>query len=258
MWTWHYHSLHQLECALDGVAEVETESAHFLVPPAQAIWIPAGVEHCSTHTNVKAISVFFDPALCPHSSKQIEVLSLTPLLREMLAYGTRWPIYRLSSDPAADSFFTTMAYLVGERFDLEPRLCLPTTQHPVVAAAIEYTHAHLASVTLAEMCREVGISARTLRRLFVAETGMSWRRYTLESRLMRAMALLATDSSSVFAIALKIGFASESAFIRSFAEYTGNTPGAYRKRIHMVSALRKTPDISPHHQYSLPADDRLL
>ena len=60
---WHTHEFHQLEYAIEGVAAVETTNARYLVPPRQALWIPAGVEHCSTLTRLKAVSVFFDPSV---------------------------------------------------------------------------------------------------------------------------------------------------------------------------------------------------
>ena len=39
---WHSHEVHQIEYALHGVVEVETDSAHYLLPPQQAAWIPVG------------------------------------------------------------------------------------------------------------------------------------------------------------------------------------------------------------------------
>ncbi|MGD0395008.1 MAG: AraC family transcriptional regulator, partial [Acidimicrobiales bacterium] len=36
--TWHSHDLHQIEYALQGVVEVETATAHYLLPPQQAAW----------------------------------------------------------------------------------------------------------------------------------------------------------------------------------------------------------------------------
>ena len=41
---WHSHEVHQIEYALHGVVEVETDSAHYLLPPQQAAWIPVGLE----------------------------------------------------------------------------------------------------------------------------------------------------------------------------------------------------------------------
>jgi AraC-like DNA-binding protein len=54
----HSHDLHQIEYALRGYVEVQTSNAHYLLPPQQAAWIPAGVEHTSTiHGAVRSISV---------------------------------------------------------------------------------------------------------------------------------------------------------------------------------------------------------
>lgn len=228
---WHSHDLHQLEYAFEGIAEVETETARYLLPPQQAVWIPAGVAHCSTLTHVKAVSVFFDPAQGLPAGDRVRILAAAPVIREMILYAKRWPIGRTSSDPMADAFFDALAYLVVEWLDYETPLCLPTTRNPLVAAVMDYTKEHLATVTLHELCAAVGTSERSLRRAFPATTGMSWRRYLLESRLLKAMARLAEDDQNVLAIAHAVGFQSVSAFTRAFGRYTGETPTAYRQRI---------------------------
>jgi AraC-like DNA-binding protein len=46
--------------------------------------------------------------------------------------------------------------------------------------------------------------------------------------------------TNVKAVALAVGFRSESAFIRSFAQYTGETPSAYRRRIRAQHVPSKT------------------
>jgi AraC-like DNA-binding protein len=89
---------------------------------------------------------------------------------------------------------------------------------------------------VAEVGRAVGLSERALRRHFVAVTGMTWRRYLLESRLLRATARLADPNSNITDIGTEVGFASASAFSRAFRRYAGNAPGAYRRGIAAVSA----------------------
>ena len=231
---WHSHEFHQLELAVEGVLAVETTGARFLVPPRQALWIPAGVEHCSTLTRVKAVSVFFDPSVDLPAGDGVRVLSATPVLREMVRYARRWPVSRTGADPLADAYFDVLARLVVEWFDDERPLSLPTTRDPLVAAAIEYTEAHLADVTLPELCHAVGTSERSLRRAFVNATGMPWRQYLRESRLLKAMGLLAESDQSTLSIALTVGFESVSAFTRAFHRYAGETPRAYRRRTRAV------------------------
>src|SRR5947209_8872197 len=43
----HSHDLHQIEYACRGYVELESASSRFLLPPAQAAWIPAGTIHVS-------------------------------------------------------------------------------------------------------------------------------------------------------------------------------------------------------------------
>jgi AraC-like DNA-binding protein len=96
---------------------------------------------------------------------------------------------------------------------------------------MDYTNAHLAGVRAQEVGRAIGISERTLRRQFRAATGMEWRRYLVESRLLRAMGLLVEPNRTVMDVATDVGFDSVSAFTRAFGRYTGETPTAYRRRV---------------------------
>jgi AraC-like DNA-binding protein len=96
---------------------------------------------------------------------------------------------------------------------------------------MDYTNAHLADVTVAAVSTAVGISERSLRRQFGAATGMTWRQYVLQSRLLRAMALLTEPSRTVIDVATEVGFDSVSAFTRAFGRLTSETPSAYRRRV---------------------------
>jgi transcriptional regulator GlxA family with amidase domain len=93
-----------------------------------------------------------------------------------------------------------------------------------------YTDQHLAQVSAAEVSRSVGLSERSLRRRFRADAGISWRSYLLQSRLLRAMVLLAEPGPTVLDVATRVGFESVSAFTRTFALHVGETPSAYRRR----------------------------
>jgi AraC-like DNA-binding protein len=236
---WHSHDLHEIEYALQGLVEVETASAHYLLPPQQAAWIPAGLEHQTTiNTAVRSISVLFDAELVPDPGDRARILAISPLVREMMAYALRWPIGRPASDAMADGFFRTLANLVSEALGHESPLSLPTSTHPVVAAAMAHTQRQLDSASATGVSRAVGVSERTLRRLFHAEVGLSWRSYLLQARLLRAMALLADSAPSVLDVAAAVGFDSVSAFTRAFVQRCGETPSAYRRRVRHSALTR--------------------
>lgn len=233
---WHSHEVHQIEYALHGVVEVETDSAHYLLPPQQAAWIPAGLEHQAVmNPDVKTVAVMFDPALVATPGDRARILAVSPLIREMMIYALRWQIDRrrgaAKDEEVSDGFFRTLANLVAEALDHEAPLSLPTTEHPIVAAAMAYTKAHLDSVSADDVSRAVAVSERTLRRLFQDTLGLSWRTYLLHARMLRAMALLAAPGQSVQETASAVGFDSLSSFTRAFAQFCGETPSAYRKRV---------------------------
>jgi len=229
---WHSHEVHQIEYAMHGVVEVETDSAHYLLPPQQAAWIPAGLEHQAVmNPDVKTVAVMFDPALVAAPGDRARILAVSPLIREMMIYALRWQIDRADGDAESDSFFHTLANLVSEALDHEAPLSLPTCEHPIVAAAMAFTKAHLDSVSAEDVSRAVSVSERTLRRLFQDTLGMSWRTYLLHARMLRAMALLAAPEQSVQETASAVGFDSLSSFTRAFAQFCGETPSTYRKRV---------------------------
>ncbi|MGE2728668.1 AraC family transcriptional regulator [Mycolicibacterium vaccae] len=229
---WHSHDVHQIEYALHGVVEVETDSAHYLLPPQQAAWIPAGLEHQAVmNPDVKTVAVMFDRSLIGDGGDRARILAVSPLIREMMIYGLRWPIDRPRGDDVSDGFFRTLAALVTEALDHEAPLSLPTSEHPIVAAAIAYTKSHLDTATCAEVSKAVAVSERTLRRLFSDTLGLSWRTYLLHARMLRAMALLAAPLQSVQDTATAVGFDSVSSFTRAFSQFCGETPSAYRRRV---------------------------
>jgi transcriptional regulator GlxA family with amidase domain len=124
-----------------------------------------------------------------------------------------------------------------EWLDQETPLRLPTARDPLVAAAITYSDEHITGVTVGEVCTAVATSERSLRRAFLADVGMTWRQYLRESRLLKAMALLAQNHLNVLTVAVSVGFENPGAFTRAFTAYTGETPSSYRRRATTIDTI---------------------
>lgn len=228
----HFHDVHEIEYACRGMVEVQTEAGHYLLPPHQAAWIPAGLHHQTTlNAGAQTLAVLFEPRLVPVAGDRVRIIAVSALLREMMLYSGRWPASRTQSGAEADSFFQTLAYVVAEALDDERPLHLPVSTDPVVTAATDYTRAHLDRVTVSDVTRAVGVSERTLRRIFSTHLGMSWRSYLLRARVLRSMAMLAQPDRSVLEVSVAVGFDDAGAFARSFARHCGETPSAYKRRI---------------------------
>jgi AraC-like DNA-binding protein len=229
---WHFHDVHEIEYACRGMVEVETEAGHYLLPPHQAAWIPAGLRHKTTlNAGTQTLAVLLEPGLVPVAGDRVRIIAVSPLIREMMLYSVRWPISRSEPAAGADPFFQALGNVVAEALDDEMPLNLPVSNNPVVAAATEYTRAHLDYVTVGDVTRAIGVSERTLRRIFGTHLGMSWRSYLLRARVLRSMTMLAESDRSVLEVSIAVGFDDVGAFARSFARHCGETPSAYKRRI---------------------------
>ena len=228
----HFHDVHEIQYACRGMVEVETQAGHYLLPPHQAAWIPAGLHHKTTlHAGGQTLAVIFAPGLVPAAGDRVRIIAVSALLREMMLHSQRWPASRTESGAAADSFFQALGYVVAGALDDEMPLNLPVPADPVAAAATDYTRAHLDHVTVSDVTRAVGVSERTLRRIFQAQLGMSWRSYLLRARVLRSMAMLAESDRTVLEVSIAVGFDDVGAFARSFARHCGETPSAYKRRV---------------------------
>ncbi|WP_242885131.1 helix-turn-helix transcriptional regulator [Actinomadura litoris] len=80
--------------------------------------------------------------------------------------------------------------------------------------------------TLDAWGRDAGASGRTLARLFLAETGMSFGRWRTQARLRAALRLLA-EGLPVAAVAGRVGYGTPSAFVAVFRRAFGMSPARY-------------------------------
>ncbi|PWE33791.1 AraC family transcriptional regulator [Maritimibacter sp. 55A14] len=104
-----------------------------------------------------------------------------------------------------------------------------TTSAPVLHA-VEAMESHVADpLSLAQLARAAGVSARQLNRLFVARTGKSAMRYYRELRLDKAQNLLRNSALSLTEIALAAGFSSSSHFARAYGAHFGAAPSRLRQ-----------------------------
>jgi AraC-like DNA-binding protein len=82
---------------------------------------------------------------------------------------------------------------------------------------------------LADWSRRAGASERTLARLFVAETGLTFGAWRQRLRLLTAMTRLAAGEP-VTTVALDLGYASPSAFTAMFRRRMGAAPTRYLRQ----------------------------
>lgn len=225
---WHFHDLHQLMYAFEGSVEVEDQSARYKVPHQFAAWIPAGYIHRAAIQNVRSGSIFFRPDMLDWPVNNLRVIPVTNLMREMIMHAMRWPISG-SDDENSIAYFDCFARLCREWIAHEVTLVLPSSDDARINAIVDFTRKNLASVTLQEVCKTIGMSERSLRRHFLKAMGISWEDFRLRLRIYRAIDDLDNTKKPIGEIAADIGYASQTAFAKTFKAIMGIGPTAYRQ-----------------------------
>ena len=222
---WHSHDRGCLIYPAEGVVTVETEDGHWVVPPQRAVWVPAGGTH-QTHMSgpVTFRGLMIDQEAVPGLPEDSCVIGITPLLRELLLQACATPAEHGLEGPEG----RVIAVILDQLRSLPvPALPLPIPQDRRLRRLVEALMENPAdNRSLDDWGREVGASGRTLARLFLSETALTFRAWRQHLRVLEALRRLARGEP-VTSVALDVGFESPSAFVQMFKKSLGQTPGRY-------------------------------
>ncbi|MFD5321862.1 AraC family transcriptional regulator [Streptomyces sp. NPDC127098] len=218
----HSHPQHQLAWARRGVLGVAVGDAYWVLPPTRALWLPAGVVHRTGATREAVLcSLYFEPDGCDVDWADPTPVGVDGLLTHLIAYLSRENLDDAPRSRAEAVVMDLLRPLPSTPIDVP----LPTDDRVrAVADALLADPADPRS--LDAHARAVGVSRRTLTRLFVRDTGMHFDRWRTHVRLRAALPLLA-EGQPVSRVAHTVGYATPSAFLAAFRRTVGTSPGRY-------------------------------
>jgi AraC-like DNA-binding protein/mannose-6-phosphate isomerase-like protein (cupin superfamily) len=223
----HQHKRSQLLYASSGVMTVTTTKGIWVVPPLRAVWIPALTEHQIVASGSLAIrTLYIKPEAAPDLPQECCVVSVPPILRELILYASTLPRLYASNSHAGRIMHVILDLV--RTFEVAPLELPRPVDERLQQIANALTDNPADNSTLEEWGRVVGATTRTLARLFRSETGMSFRQWRQQVRILEALRRLGREES-VTTVALDLGYDSPSAFIAMFKKALGRTPGQYFK-----------------------------
>ena len=220
----HHHPRAQLVFGLHGVMTVRAAGSIWTVPASHALWMPAGVEHAiHMDSDVEMRSLYFETRRTRGTPRECQVLFVTPLLRELIVRAM--DIAPLYDERGPDG--RVMRLIVDEITATRPQpMSLRMPADPRLRKLCDRVLADLAATTpIGELGGEVGLSERSVIRLFPLETGLSFGRWLQQARLMRAFALF-DEGLGVTQVAMELGYSSGAAFTKMFRRLMGGAPRA--------------------------------
>lgn len=220
----HQHRRGQLVLALHGAVTCQVANAIWIVPPHCGVWIPGGLPHSNRATaNAKLCYLFVEPGLVPMPTECC-TLSISSMVKEMILHLAGAP-----TDYQAESHIGRLSRVLLDELALMPmeRLCLPVSNHPRLA---EIENALLVDPsdrsTISQWATRVAMSERSLARLVVSETGLTFGRWRQLLHILVAIRELASGAS-VQRVSGDLGYESVTAFITMFKKALGQPPARY-------------------------------
>ncbi|AXF26150.1 AraC family transcriptional regulator [Burkholderia pyrrocinia] len=222
----HAHCWHQMVYAISGALTVIVEGKSFVISPEQAVWLPSGLRHrvgSLLGAEFRSLWIAEDIGHALPTANPT-VFAVSPLLKALVIEATD-----IDGQADRDGYAGRITHLIVDQLRRARTLAaaLPWPPGGALATLCEALYTDPADPRgPEEWGRMLGMSARTLARRFVAETGMSLRTWRRRMRLFRAIELLG-GGLGVTRTAMELGYGSTSAFVYAFRVEMGSSPQAY-------------------------------
>lgn len=219
--------LHVLLWQTRGEGEFLVRGEPHRLSAGSAIWVPVGTEHSfRTRENSVVIPLFFSASETATTLRAPTVLRVDAELRTLLLAFI--PVLFAGAIRQNANIARQILAMIEDNPALVTTLPMPTTDAArIVAEALQFNPGDDRSVEA--LARSAHASVSTIERAFLAETGMTLRRWRIRNRMETAGVLL-RSSARIDAVAQRVGYTSTSAFHRVFKTHFGSTPGEYVAR----------------------------
>jgi len=224
---WHSHAVGQLIYAATGSMTIRAEDELFIVPPLMAVWVAPAIAHAITmRSRVAMRTLYFRPDVLPLPRQRCGVLRVSPLLRELILSRIAEPLTKGARSGALNRLIADEVQAPA----FEPlALKAPSDRRVrrIVSTLLEQPNDPR---SLADWAEAAGASPRTIERIFLKETQLTFRQWRQQARLLQAVLHLA-EGKPVTTVAYDVGYASQSAFTYMFRCALGVAPRHYFKKV---------------------------
>lgn len=220
----HKHRKGQLVVSAEGAITCRTLDGIRIVPSNGAVWVPGGVPHrIAISDNGRSYCVFIDQDVAPLPNS-CATFSISPMLREMIFHLAKLPSLYPLEGPTSRLVTVILDELA--QMKAEP-LHFAVTSHPKIQhIAAELVAAPDDRRPLREWAATVAMSERTLARLILKHTGMTFGRWRQQLHIVIAVQKL-SQGGTLQIISQELGYESPSAFTAMFKKHMGQPPRRY-------------------------------
>ena len=229
----HTHREAQLVYAARGTMQVTTPKGRWLVPPDRAVWVPARLPHAfDVLADIEMRTLYFDLAWLKRERCGTQLTSEFVVRVSALLQQAILALFDRGGTSERTALLIKLAMLELHRAE-DSTTFIPLPREARCRRAAEIVlRAPARAHEIETLAQEVGTSARTLSRLFSAETQLSFKSWCQRARIAAAIESLSTQANvSVKRLAADLGYASVPAFSAAFRQVTGRTPTEFAGKV---------------------------
>ena len=221
----HTHRKGQLMYTLRGVIHCEIEAGIWIVPRQCALWIPGGTPHAARGSGeAEVYCLLIDPDAASALPSQCCTLAVSGLLHELIGKAVSFPQLYEVNGAQGRLIGTLLDELAQARIE---GLHLPMPQDPRLRRLADSLLANPGDkATLGQWAVRIGMSERSMTRLLLEESGLSFGRWRRQLHVILSLQRLARGES-VQRVALDLGYENASGFITMFRKAVGQPPARY-------------------------------
>lgn len=220
----HRHDEGQFYWLTRGMISLTTPAGQWALTPGCAGWLPPGCHHQSVACgDMQGWSLLLAENLCALMPETPTLVTADPFLMALLARLVR------SSQAESETSRQRLIAVLLDEFLRAPTAALQLLL-PDDKRALNVAHQLLAHPEdergQAALAASAGLSVRTLSRIFITQTGLTFARWRQQARILRSLEGLAAGLP-VAQVAAQCGYENTSAYIAVFRQRFGVTPGTY-------------------------------
>ena len=221
----HRHPNAQLIHAVRGVMVITTAEGQWIVPPTRGLWMPKDKLHAIRMVGEVCMrTAFIDMSATPSMPRHCAVLTISPLLRELIIAMIDIPT-PYNTESRGDRIARLMLDELQQMGSLPLHLPMPADKRLLeICNTLQSNPAD--NTTAAQWARRLHVDPKTIHRLFLRETGMTFGQWRTQVRLLAALERLAAGDR-ILDIALGLGYESPSAFATMFRKQFGIAPSRF-------------------------------
>jgi len=221
----HVHPKAQLLYALKGLMQVTTPKGRWLVPPLRAVWVPPGIEHSLYMLTDTVMRTLYIDAV--RLNQQPEIPGLNREFVVVVGALLRAAVLALFEPNINQERYRLLSRLVLlELAEVEDAATfIPIPSEARARRLAELVFADIRGLrSLEDLSYEVGLSPRTVVRLFIAETGLTFKKWRQRARIMAAVEAISSRGMMIKQVSRQVGYANIAAFSAAFHNVMGVTP----------------------------------